>query len=496
MGRPHLTSIEPDQSVAAAPRRRGRIALPAALRPRWRGDLPPAAYAYIALVFGSWVALAAYTALSLTRHELLQLVPIIVATVLVQRLQLPLYGAELHVSVAVVGSLAAGMLFGPPGAVVVSTVKVVADAKVRARARTLLFNLGLLSLSNAGAAAVFTAWAGAAPVDEPIMLLPGALAAGGLVYLCESLGVTLIVALAQHRSPRRVWVEHFRWLLPHWMGLGVLALGLALTYDAAGIAGVIAFVGPALLMRYAIKQYVDHTARSVAELRERNAALEQANREIAAVTAQLRETYAGTLEALVSALDARDRETYGHSTRVARLTMILARQMGVVEGSPQWIDMERGALLHDVGKIGVSDAILRKPGKLTDEEWVQMRQHAGIGFAMLKDIPFLAGAAEIVAAHHERWDGKGYPRGLAGTAIPLGARIFMLADSFDAMATDRPYRRALSYEECLAEIERCAGTQFDPTVVAALRVVFPQWVALHRESLAEARRRASLAVVA
>ncbi len=267
------------------------------------------------------------------------------------------------------------------------------------------------------------------------------------------------------------------------MGAGLLALGLALSYRSAGLTGLLAFIGPILLIRYAMKKYLDHTTRSVQELQAHNQALEQANREIQAMTARLQETYAGTLEALVAALDARDRETRGHSVRVSRLTMLLARELGVQEGTREWLDMERGSLLHDIGKIGVADAILRKPGKLADDEWAEMRRHARIGYEMLKDIPFLAGAAEIVACHHERWDGKGYPRGLAGEAIPLGARIFALADAFDAMATDRPYRRARSYEECKAEIVRCAGTQFDPRVVEAFLRVYPRWVEFHRESL-------------
>jgi putative nucleotidyltransferase with HDIG domain len=283
-----------------------------------------------------------------------------------------------------------------------------------------------------------------------------------------------------------VWQENFRWLLPHMMGLGLVALGLAETYHAVGLAGLLAFVGPALLMRYSMKQYLDRTTRTVAELSERNEELQHANREIQAMSVQLREAYVGTLEALVAALDARDRETYGHSMRVAKLTMVLAEHLGVRDGSREWLTIERGALLHDVGKIGVPDAILRKPGKLDDGEWVEMRRHARIGFDVLKDVPFLAGAAEIVAAHHEAWDGSGYPSGLAGEEIPLGARIFMVADAFDAMATDRPYRRARPYEDCLREIVRCSGTQFDPTVVDALLSIFPRWAALHRESLEQA----------
>jgi putative nucleotidyltransferase with HDIG domain len=191
---------------------------------------------------------------------------------------------------------------------------------------------------------------------------------------------------------------------------------------------------------------------------------------------QLRRTYDGTLEALVSALDARDRETKGHSLRVAKYMMEIAYHMGIEPTTEDWVDMQRGALLHDVGKIGVSDSILHKPGPLSDDEWVEMRRHPRIGHDMLKDISFLSGAATIVLAHHERFDGKGYPRGLLADEIPPGARMFVLADTFDAMTSDRPYRRALTPEASRDEIIRCSGTQFDPRCVQAFLLAFDKIV--------------------
>jgi putative nucleotidyltransferase with HDIG domain len=442
--------------------------------------------AFIAAVFLCWIALAAGSVRSLSGREALELLPIVVASALAQRQALGLYASNASISLGMAGSLAAGMLFGAPGAVVTTSAGVIASIGDRPKLRALLFNLGAVSLANAGATAAYLALSGLAPAIQPVAQLTGAMAAACVAYLCQSMLVTLIIALTSHRSPRAVWTENFRWLLPHWMVMGLVALGFAVTYRVAGIVGLLAFSGPVLLMRYSMKQYVSRTERSVCELNARNTELATANREIAAMSEALSQAYTGTLEALVAALDARDRETYGHSTRVAQLTMVLAKELGVQEGTQQWTDIERGALLHDVGKIGVADAILRKPGSLTDEEWTEMRGHARIGYEVLKDVPFLAGAAEIVAAHHERWDGHGYPRGLAGEQIPFGARIFALADTFDAMATDRPYRRARPYHECLAEIARCAGTQFDPAAVKALYRVYPQWVELHRNSIARA----------
>ncbi|MEX0786317.1 MAG: HD-GYP domain-containing protein, partial [Dehalococcoidia bacterium] len=208
------------------------------------------------------------------------------------------------------------------------------------------------------------------------------------------------------------------------------------------------------------------------ELKQKNSELESAYRDIIRMTETLTETYDGTLEALVLALDARDRETKGHSFRVAAYVLSMARELGIVEGTSEWAAIQRGALLHDVGKIGVRDEILHKPGPHTPEEWDDMKRHPGIGHDMLKDISFLKEAAEIVHCHHERFDGKGYPHGMAGDEIPLGARIFAAADAFDAMTSDRPYRKALLPEMAREEIIQNSGTQFDPQVVQAFLMVY------------------------
>jgi putative two-component system response regulator len=190
------------------------------------------------------------------------------------------------------------------------------------------------------------------------------------------------------------------------------------------------------------------------------------------------ESYKITLEALVTALDAREHETQAHSQRVREYTLTLAQSLGLKHDD--LIQAGRGALLHDVGKIGVQDSILLKPGKLNEEEWTEMRKHPQIGYNILQSIEFLSPAAEIVLCHQERWDGKGYPNGLAGMDIPLGARIFAVVDTLDAMTSDRPYRKAMSFDVALAEIRACSGTQFDPQVVSAfLSIPTESWVAIH-----------------
>jgi response regulator RpfG family c-di-GMP phosphodiesterase len=181
--------------------------------------------------------------------------------------------------------------------------------------------------------------------------------------------------------------------------------------------------------------------------------------ELSAALREIETAYANTLAALVAALDAREHETSDHSQRVVRYTLAVAKRLGLAERDIP--DLSRGALLHDIGKIGVPDAILLKPGKLTPEEWVEMRKHPQTGFTILQPIPFLTGPAEIVLTHQERVDGGGYPRGLVGPAIPIGSRIFSIADTFDAITSNRPYRRGASVEAARDEIRRCTGVQFD-----------------------------------
>jgi response regulator RpfG family c-di-GMP phosphodiesterase len=189
----------------------------------------------------------------------------------------------------------------------------------------------------------------------------------------------------------------------------------------------------------------------------------EATRDLDAAYRQLQETYRATLEALGSALDTRDVGTESHSRRVHGYSLSIARAHGLPAERMQ--DLEWGVLLHDIGKIGIPDAILLKPGPLTSDEWTIMRQHPEIGKRLIERVSFLRGAVPVVYCHHERWDGTGYPRGLRGADIPIEARVFMVADTLDAMTFDRPYSKAVPLSAARAEIARCAGTHFDPGVV-------------------------------
>ncbi len=234
-----------------------------------------------------------------------------------------------------------------------------------------------------------------------------------------------------------------------------------------------------------VKRALVHQDLMVAKQRYENQLeelVEQRTAELDRALDSLEDAYRSTLRALTAALETRDSETHGHSERVVSYSLRLGREYGL--DTQQMKALEFGSLLHDIGKIGVPDSILRKPGQLTEEEWVLMREHPQHGQQILRGIEFLEGPARVVAQHHEQWDGSGYPLGLRGDDINLCARIFAVADAFDAITSDRVYRRGKSYEAAAQELNDWSDRQFDPKVVEAFhRVPKSDWEELHRRSL-------------
>jgi len=234
-----------------------------------------------------------------------------------------------------------------------------------------------------------------------------------------------------------------------------------------------------------VKRALEHYELIVAKQRYEDhleELVEQRTAELDHALDSLEDAYRSTLRALTAALETRDSETHGHSERVVSYSLRLGREYGL--NQEELKSLEFGSLLHDIGKIGVPDAILRKPAKLTEEEWARMREHPLHGQQILRGIEFLQGAARVVAQHHEKWDGSGYPLGVSGTDIDICARIFAVADAYDAITSDRVYRRGKSYEAAAEELDEWAGRQFDPKVVEAFhRVPKEDWAELHRMSL-------------
>lgn len=423
--------------------------------------MPSLARALIAVAALSSLSSFAVVRPDLGRQDWTAIVLIGLLGMIVERFDINLYG-ESRVSVSALFMITAAVSLGATAVLVVCPAVALAGHIGRGRPLyKLIFNTSVFALAALASASVYRVALDLSPYRGPAVQAVTMVLAALTNFAVSSALVATIIGYTGNLAVRAVWAEKFAWLFPHFALLGFLTFPLTLAYREFGAYGVLAFVAPVLMSRFTMKQYVERTTRTVTDLRAKHAEVEALSRELA-------EAYNETIHAFVSALDVRDVETHGHSTRVAQLSLDIGRALGIAEDSREWLDLKHGALLHDVGKIGVPDAILRKPGALTEEEWAAIRTHPAHGYAMMREIRFLASAAELVYSHHERFDGGGYPRGLRGEEIPLAARIFAVADTFDAITSERPYKAARSEVEACAEISRHTGTQFDPRIVAVL----------------------------
>ncbi len=237
---------------------------------------------------------------------------------------------------------------------------------------------------------------------------------------------------------------------------------------------VLASLRRALEKRFLLRQLEEYK-------RQLEKMVEERTKQLRLALLQLEASYGETIRVLGAAIDLRDSPTAGHSHRVALYSLKIGTELGLRDQELKILSM--GASLHDIGKLAIPDSILLKPGALSQEEWHIMRSHVQVGYDMVKQIPFLAEAAEIVWGHHERYDGTGYPRGLKGIETPLGARIFAVADTVDAMTSDRPYRSAHSFEEAYEEIRCRSGIRYDPQVADCfLRIPVGVWEAIRTET--------------
>ena len=263
-----------------------------------------------------------------------------------------------------------------------------------------------------------------------------------LMYVAASLPFVLInvtvvsvaLGILQNKGPWIIWTSNIRWSVPNFLALAPLGLLMALIYKNYGPLGLVLLLIPLLLSRYSFQLYVD-----------------------------MRQNYLDTVKALVQALEAKDSYTSGHSERVADLAVAMAEELGMAEDKQEFV--KYAGILHDVGKIGVDEGILNKRVPLLDSEWAAIREHPVIGENIIKKINFLFNISTAVRHHHERYDGTGYPDGLKGKDIPLEARIIAIADTYDAMTSDRSYRKGKTPREAVQELRRVAGTQLDPELV-------------------------------
>jgi ribonuclease P protein subunit RPR2 len=363
---------------------------------------------------------------------------------------------------------------GEPGAALVAAAAAGVATTWRAgtkRIEQYLFNPAALMICAAVACLVARPAVGHA---VPFVVLAGVVS--GLAYFALDNGlVAVAIGIDQHRSPREVLRTELSWLLPSFLGYGVLAALLGSSWALSDGWGVLAFLVPPALMRHAQLHVLSRTERSTSQLRVAHGELRAAHRALRDAHATVVESHRTTAAALAQAIEARDSGTGGHVVRVTKLATAMLALVDPDLAADEQVSF--GFLLHDVGKIGVPDAILRKPGPLTLEERAIMDKHPAIGHRIVSEAGFTDVVGDIVLTHHERWDGGGYPQGLRGEQIPLSTRIFAVADALDAMTDDRVYRAGMSLDDAVIEVVRHSGTQFDPLAVEVLCSLDPEVVA-------------------
>jgi diguanylate cyclase (GGDEF)-like protein/putative nucleotidyltransferase with HDIG domain len=374
------------------------------------------------------------------------------------------------ISVSAVGTIAGVALFDVRVALLLAvTTSVVEWSARRSPPHQVLFNIGALSLAGLSAGGVFHV--GELVNPRQLSFDIAGIVAGGVYFLVNTGLLSTALALEGHESWLSAWRERFTWLVPHYLAYGLFAALIAIAYKAVGIGALLIFALPLLVMRKTQEDYLGHAQRSAGKLRQaaetiqkQNLSLEQANR-------LLRQRSTAAMESLSATVDARDSYTAGHSRRVQQLALAIGREIGLSQAELDILG--QAALFHDIGKLAVPDSVLLKPANLNDYEWELMRRHADEGARIIERLGFLADAVPAIRHHHEHYDGSGYPDGLVGEEIPLGARIIHVADALDSMLTTRTYRSARQVRQALLELRDNAGDQFCPRCVSALERILP-----------------------
>jgi putative nucleotidyltransferase with HDIG domain len=364
---------------------------------------------------------------------------------------LPVGRGKIGFSAKAYASIGAVYLLGLPGAAASSLASLVTGLVVRRPADIkTLFNSAMSLLVYAWAYWVFESLMVLAGRNVVLMIAAGA--AGGLAaWAANQLLVCMVIVADQGvRNVRlQVFARNATDLMPYFLGYGLTGLGVVAAAVWLGdSAALITLAAPVAIVQTATNRW----------MREQQARVVEA-----------KSGFNATLISLSKAIDLRDHDTEGHCRRVVEYSLMMGRYLKFDD--EELLRLCHGALLHDIGKIGVPDAILHKPGPLTEEEWTVMRTHPHLGALMVADVQQLEKAREIILNHHERFDGKGYPRGISGAGVPLAARVFTISDAFDAMISDRPYRKAMTLPAAREEVRRCSGTQFDPICVAAFESI-------------------------
>ena len=360
-------------------------------------------------------------------------------------------------------SVAAYVLFGVGAAVWVNVVVAAVNAFTPTTKpfRKAAFNFGQLVISTTLAATTYGLVGGKTPPADLAATIIAVAISAAVYFLVNSTLTALVIALTSDAKFLAVWRQNYSWMPVNYLATAVNGAALALAYQALGIFGAAVFVLPLGVAWYSFKLYVSHSSEMQAEHAKRtelNRLFEQSN-------ARLAEAHISIVGALLGSLEAKSPTGTAHLAATIYRSVAVATRLGLDHLSVEAVQL--GALFHDLGKIAISDAILHKPDRLSDEEWAEIRAHPIIGASLLAQMPELDHIRPLILAHHERFDGRGYPNGLKADAIPRAAQIIAVAEAYEAMTTPRPYRRAVTPEAAIAELRASAGSQFDPAVVEA-----------------------------
>jgi MFS family permease len=367
------------------------------------------------------------------------------------------------ISVSFAAVIAAYVLYGTGAAVWVSLAQALVNSMTPRRKpiRKVAFNFGSFALSAFAAGELYRLTGGMTPPSAiGPTLLSVALSAGAYFLVNTSL-TAIAIAMSEGQSVVSVWRTNYSWMPVNFGATAVQGAALALAYQALGLFGVFVFTVPLCVAWFSFRLYMSKST----EVRQRNEELSTVNELLRQTNDRLEQSHVSVIGALIGALEAKESHLSGHAAATMHYSVEVGRRLGL--GADEIAGIKLGALFHDVGKIGVPESLLSKPAELTDEEWIEMRAHPTIGASLLGNVPMLDRIRPIVLAHHENFDGTGYPAGLKGSEIPLAAQIISVADSYDAMTSERPYRIALRPKQALRELRANSGTQFNPVVVEA-----------------------------
>jgi len=418
-------------------------------------------------LFAYTVAFAGFTAAATSARSItfdsvdpLMLAILVALAAVTQRMPVVLFRSS-AISVSFASVIASYVLYGTGVGVFVSLVQAGVNAFTPTRKPLVkaAFNAGSLSTSAFVAGEIYRLLSPERGDIASTLLGVGASALG--YFLVNTALTAGVIAISERQRFVRVWVTNYAWMPVNFLATAAQGAALALASQALGVFGVLVFTLPLAVAWYSFRLYMSKSS----EVRQRNAELQSVNDMLRRTNDRLEESHLSVIGALIGALEAKENARAQAAAATMHNAVAVAERLGLAEDEIAAVKL--GALFHDIGTIGVPETVLRKPGALDEGEWNEVRAHATIGANLLSNVPMLERVRPIVLSHHERYDGTGYPSGLKEDQIPLAAQIIAVADAFQAMTAERPYRSAMSRADATAELRANAGTQFNPVVVEA-----------------------------